>query len=165
MHNVYNVYAQRLNDFLSWAFGTDTSTVAIADNVSLHHALGRQVLARLLRASQFVVVASVKVSTDSTLSSTVSGSQSDSSVVLSVADVNAQGLGEDEDVVFIVLVDLEDLGVSFVVDDLVGKSNRLSINGDRAQVVDVNLVFTEVGGDSKLVVGSLVSENKVSWSL
>jgi len=62
-----------------------------------------------------------------------------------------------------VLVDLENLGVAFWVDDLVRKSDRLVIDGDGVQVVEDNLVLTQVGGDSKLVVGNLVSENKVSW--
>jgi len=147
---------------LSWAWGANSSAVSITDNVSLHHAIGLQVLAGLLRSSHFIVVATVEVSANTALSSTVSGAQSDGCVVSGVTDENAQGLREDEYVVLIVLVDLEDLGVTVWVDNLVSKINLLSVKGGVVHVVNFNLVFAHEDGDSNLVIGNFVSQNKVA---
>jgi len=148
---------------LSWAWGANSGAVSITDDESLHHTVGLQVLAGLFRSSHFIVWATVKVTADTALSSTVSGAQSDGGVVSGVTDENAQRLREDEYIVFIVLVHLEDLGVTVRVENLVSKGNRLSINGGGVQVVELNLVLTHVDGDSKFVVGNLVSQNKVAW--
>jgi hypothetical protein len=124
-----------------------------------------EVLAGRLGTGHFIVVATVKVTTDTALSAAVPGAQGDGRVVSSVTDEHAQLLRQDENVVIIVLVDLEDLWICVRGVDLVGKSDSLSINGGGVQVVEVNLVFTKVDGDSELVVGDLVSKNNVSWGI
>lgn len=111
------------------------------------------------------MVATVEISTETALGSAVPGAQGDSRVVSSVADEQAQRLGQDENVVLIVLVDLEDLGICVRGPDLVGKGDGMAINGGGVQVVEFNLVFTKMDGDSELVVGDLVSKNKVSWGV
>jgi hypothetical protein len=91
--------------------------------------LGLQVLAGLFGTSHFVVVATVEVSTETALGSAVPGSKSDSRVVFSVTNEQAQRLGQDENVVIIVLEDLEDLGICVRAPDLVGKGDSMTING------------------------------------
>lgn len=83
----------------------------------------------------------------------------------SVTNEQAQRLRQDEDVVIIVLVDLEDLWIRIRSEDLVRKSDWLSVNSGGVQVVEFNLVFTKEDGDSELVVGDLLSKNKVSWGI
>lgn len=90
---------------LLWAGRSNSSTASITDDVSLHHAIGLQVLAALLGTSHLVVWASVKVTAHTTLGSTEPGAQGDSRVVSGVTDIDAQRLGEDENIVLIVLVD------------------------------------------------------------
>lgn len=135
------------------------------DNVCLHHILRLKVLAGLLGTSHFVVIATVKVAADTALGSAVPGSQSDGGVMFSVTDEQAQRLRQDKHVVLIVLVDLEDLWICVRGENLVGKSDSLSINDGVVQVIEFNLVFTKMDGDSELVVGDLVSKNKVSWGV
>lgn len=81
----------------------------------------------------------------------------------SVSDKDAKGLTEDEDVVFVMLVDLEDLGVSLRGDDLFSQSDVLSVEGDSGQVVDFNRVLSHDNLNSEFVVGDLLSKNNVSW--
>lgn len=81
----------------------------------------------------------------------------------SVSDIDAEGLAENEDVVIVMLVDLEDLGVSLRGDDLVSQSNVLSVKGDLGQVVDFNRVLSHDNLNSEFVVGDLLSKNNVSW--
>lgn len=150
---------------VAWACGSNSGTVAVADDVCLHHVLGLQVLAGGFGTGEVIVWATVEVTADTALGSAVPGANSDSRVVSSVTDEHAQLLGQDEDVVLIVLVDLEDLGIFIRGEDLVAKSDFLSINGGVIHIVEVNLVLTKVDGDSELVVGDLVSKNKVSWGV
>jgi len=85
--------------------------------------------------------------------------------VTGVPDGNAQGLGEEEDIVLIVLVDLEDLGIRFRSNNFFGKWDRFSIDDDIVHVVQLDLVFSHHDCDSELVVGDLLTQNDISWFL
>jgi len=150
---------------MGWAWGSDASAVSVTDDVCLHHTVGVEVLAGLLGTGHFVVIAAIEVAADTALSPAVSGAEGDGRVVSGVADEQAELLGEDEHVVLIVLVDLEDLWICVGGEDLVGQGDILSIDGGGGHVIEVDLVLSEVDGDSELVVGDLVSQNEVSWGV
>jgi len=144
--------------------GTSNSgTVAVTNDVGLHHVIGTHSLAGSLGTNELVLWAAVEVSAETALGIAISGTDGDGGVVSGVTDEYAQRLRIDEDVVIVMLEDLEDLGVSFVAVDLLGQRNRLSVNDGGVDVMEFNLVFTHQDGNIELISGGLAAEDNISW--
>jgi len=144
---------------------SDTSTSSFPDNVSLGHVSGVEVLASGVWSGEFVFTASIEVTAKTTGSSTEPTSNADGGVVTSVSDHQAERFADEEDVLVVVLVDLENLGVTIGNDDLLGQSMRFSIDDNIVHVVELNLVFSSKNLETKLVIGNLLSEDGEPWLL
>jgi len=81
----------------------------------------------------------------------------------SVSDGKTERTTEDEDIVLVVLVDLEQFGVSVGEEEFLRKRMRFSVNENVVHVIELNLVFSGQDLDSKLVVGDLLTQNDVPW--
>jgi len=83
----------------------------------------------------------------------------------SVSDGKTERTTDNEDVVFVVLVNLEQFGVSFGEEEFLRKSLRFSVNDHVVQVIEFDLVFSGQDLDSKLVIADLLTQNDVPWLL
>jgi len=83
--------------------------------------------------------------------------------VASVSDRKTKRTTENEDIVFVVLVNLEQFGVSLGEEELLRKWMRFSVNDNVVHVIKFNFVFSSQDLDSKLVIGDLLTQNDVPW--
>jgi hypothetical protein len=80
-----------------------------------------------------------------------------------ISDVNSQSLGPQENVVVIDLEELEDLLLVGRIES-VRESHFLSINDSLVEVVQFDLVSSQLNGDSEFVSRDFAGIDSVSWS-
>lgn len=152
-------------DLTAGANASNSGAASFTDDVSLGHVNWSQVLAGGGRSSEVVLSATVKVSAKTALCGTESGSDGDGRVVAGISDEKTQRSGQKENVVLVVLVDLEDLGVSLWEDKFFREGLRFSIDDDVVHVIEFDLVFSSHDLKTKFVVGNFLSKNGEPWLL